>query len=104
KSYFDVAHIYQLPRRTLFFSIVLPATFPPILTGVRIALGRAWGTLVAADLIAAESGIGQVMELGRQMFRIDVVMVGVVITGLIGFTLDRSLKLLERRLARWQAA
>ena len=81
---------------------MLPATVLPILTGVRLALGRSWGTLVAAELIAAESGIGQMMELGRQMFRIDVVMVGVIITGLIGFALDRSIKLFERRLARWQ--
>lgn len=102
KNYFEVARVYQLPTLTLFRRIVLPATVPPIVTGLRLALGRSWGTLVAAELLAAESGIGQMMELGRQMFRIDVVMVGVVITGLIGFALDRTLKLAEARLVRWQ--
>jgi sulfonate transport system permease protein len=103
KNYFEVAQVYQLPRFALFRRIVLPATIPPVITGVRLALGRSWGTLVAAELLAAESGIGQMMEFGRQMFRIDVVMVGVVITGLIGFTFDRSVKLLENRLVRWRA-
>jgi len=102
KSYFDVASIYRLPPLALFGKIILPATIPPVVTGIRIALGRSWGTLVAAELLAAESGIGQMMELGRQMFRIDVVMVGVVIAGAIGFALDRSLKLVEARLVRWQ--
>jgi sulfonate transport system permease protein len=102
KSYFDVARIYRLPPLALFRKIILPATIPPVVTGIRIALGRSWGTLVAAELLAAESGIGQMMELGRQMFRIDVVMVGVVIAGAIGFALDRSLKLVEARLVRWR--
>jgi len=103
KNYFEVARIYQLPRHVLFFRIILPSTLPPIVTGVRLALGRSWGTLVAAELLAAESGIGQMMELGRQMFRIDVVMVGVVITGLIGFGLDRVFRQVEKYFGRWQA-
>jgi sulfonate transport system permease protein len=102
RSQFDVAAVYRLPRSTLFFRIVLPATLPPVLTGVRLALGRSWGALVAAELLAAESGLGQMMELGRQMFRIDVVMVGVVLTGLIGFVLDRLLRLAELRFGRWR--
>jgi sulfonate transport system permease protein len=103
KNYFEVARIYQLPPHTLFLRIILPSTLPPIVTGVRLALGRSWGTLVAAELLAAESGIGQMMELGRQMFRIDVVMVGVVLTGAIGFGLDRAIRQVEKYCGRWQA-
>lgn len=103
KHWLEVARVYRLPRVALFRRIVVPATVPPIVTGVRLALGRSWGTLVAAELLAAESGIGQMMEFGRQMFRLDVVMLGVVITGLIGFGLDRAIRLLERRLVRWRA-
>ena len=103
EHWLEVARVYRLPRIALFRRIVVPATVPPIVTGVRLALGRSWGTLVAAELLAAESGIGQMMEFGRQMFRLDVVMMGVVITGLIGFGLDRAIRLLERRLVRWRA-
>ncbi|HDI5714462.1 TPA: ABC transporter permease, partial [Acinetobacter baumannii] len=64
---------------------------------LRIALGRAWLILVAVELLAAGTGIGQMMELGRQMLRLDVVMVGVFITGVVGFGLDKVLRLVEQR-------
>lgn len=101
-SYFEVARAYKLPTRVLVWRLVLPSTIPPVLTGVRISLGRSWMVLVAAELLAADSGIGQMMEMGRQMFRIDIVMLGVVITGLIGFTLDRGFRGLEGRLVKWK--
>jgi sulfonate transport system permease protein len=82
--------------------IALPAIVPDVLTGVRIALSRSWMVLVGAELLAADSGLGQMMEMGRQMFRLDVVMVGVVLTGVIGFALDRGFRLIEQRLTRWK--
>ncbi len=104
RSIREVAAVYQLSRSQVFRLILLPATVAPVITGMRLGLGRSWGVLVGAELLAAESGIGQMMEFGRQMFQLDVVMVGVVLTGLIGFSLDRAFKLLERRLNRWQLA
>lgn len=101
-TYVEVAQAYRLPRRTVLLKVLLPATVPDLITGLRLASGRAWGTLVAAELIASESGLGQMMEFGRQMFRMDVVMVGLVITGLIGFAIDRALKAAESRLTRWR--
>ena len=56
--------------------------------------------LVGAELLVAQSGLGQMMEWGRQMFRIDVVLVGVVLTGLIGFSLDRAVRGLGRLVVR----
>lgn len=101
-TYFEVARAYRLPTRLLVWRIILPSTIPPVLTGFRISLGRSWMVLVAAELLAADSGIGQMMEMGRQMFRIDIVMVGVFVTGLIGFFLDRGFRGLESRLVRWK--
>ncbi|MNE75978.1 putative aliphatic sulfonates transport permease protein SsuC [compost metagenome] len=83
--------------------MALPAAAPPILTGLRISLTRAWVVLVAAELLAADSGLGQMIEMSRQMLRIDVVMVGVVMAGLVGFALDFLFRLLERHLFRWKA-
>ena len=103
RSYFEVARVCQLTAPVLVRSIVLPATVPPIVSGLRLALGRGWMILVAAEIVAADSGLGQLMEMGRQMMQIDVVMVGVCMTGGVGFLLDRGMRWLERRLLRWQA-
>jgi len=102
KNYFEVAKIYQLSTYSVYRKLVLPAIVPPVFTGLRIAFSRSWTILVAAELLASDSGIGQMMQLGREMFRLDVVMVGVVITGIIGFSIDRILKLGEMKLIPWQ--
>lgn len=102
RSHFEVAAVYRLPLASRLRDVALPAAAPPILTGLRISLSRAWMVLVAAELLAADSGLGQLIELNRQMMRIDVVMVGVVLTGLVGFILDHGFRLLEKRLLRWK--
>ena len=102
RAYFEVARVYRLPGYQVIIKVVLPATVPPVVTGLRLALSRSWMVLVAAELLAADQGIGQMMEMGRQMFRLDIVMVGVAITGLIGFSLDRVFRAAEDWLQRWQ--
>jgi sulfonate transport system permease protein len=102
RSYLDVAHVLKVRPLPLFFQIVLPATVPPVLTGMRIALGRSWMVLVAAELLVSQNGLGQLMEYGREMFQLDTVMVCVVLTGIIGFVFDKGFRLLESRLARWE--
>lgn len=102
RSYFDVAAVYRLPLWSLLKDVAFPAAAPPIVTGLRISLSRAWMVLVAAELLAADSGLGQMIEMSRQMMRIDIVMVGVLVTGLVGFILDYGFRLLEKRLFRWK--
>jgi sulfonate transport system permease protein len=104
QRYLDVARVYQLPLPFRVRRVILPAVLPSVVTGLRLGLGRSWGVLVAAELVASENGIGQMMEFGRQMFRLDIVMVGVFLAGLIGFGLDRALRAIEIRLSRWKAA
>lgn len=104
RGWIEVARVYRTPPLAFVTRILVPATIPPVLTGLRIALARAWLVLVAAELLAADSGIGQMMEMGRQMFRIDVVLAGVIVSGLVGFALDRGAKSVERRATRWRVA
>lgn len=104
KQYIELGRIYKLSASSWFKNIIFPATLPPVISGIRIALGRAWLVLVAVELLAAGTGIGQMMELGRQMLRLDVVMVGVIITGSIGFILDKSLRLIEKHFNNWKPA
>lgn len=103
-AHLDVARAWRLRRRTVLLRVLLPATVPDLVTGFRLAAGRAWGTLVAAELIASDIGLGQMMEFGRQMFRMDVVMLGLVLAGGIGFAMDRALKQVEARFSGWKAA
>ena len=104
KAYIDVAAVNRVSRLTLLTKLVIPATTPPLVAGIRISLGRSWMVLVAAELMAADSGVGQMMEMGRQMFRMDVVVAGVFLTGAIGLALDSLVRLAERRLSRWSFA
>ena len=102
QRYLDVAAVLKVRPLPLLFKIVLPATVPPVLTGMRIALGRSWMVLVATELLVSENGLGQLMEYGRQMFQLDTVMVCVLLTGVIGFAFDAGFRRLETRLVRWQ--
>jgi sulfonate transport system permease protein len=100
----EVASVYRLSRLQLVLNVMLPATIPSLLSGLRISLGRDEQQPRAAELLAADSGIGYMMQMGRQMFRIDLVMVGVILTGTIGFAIDQTFRQLEKRLVRWRAA
>jgi sulfonate transport system permease protein len=104
RAWFDVPRLYRLNLPDLVWRILVPATVPAVLTGLRVAVTRAWVVLIAAELLAADSGIGQMMEMGRQLFQIDVVMAGVVVSGLIGFLLDYGARAVERRAMRWKTA
>lgn len=104
ESHREVARLYRMPLLPFLRRLILPATVPQVLTGLRLGLTRGWLSLVAAELLAADSGLGQMMEMGRQLFQIDVVLSGVFVAGLVGFLLDGSMVRLERRLTRWRAA
>ena len=102
-AHLEVAKLYRLSVLERVRYVIAPAALTNLLTGMRLALGRAWGVLVAAELFAADYGIGQLMESGRQMFRLDIVFVGVLIAGVVGYTLDHGLRILERRMTPWNA-
>lgn len=104
RAWIEVARVYKLTVPQLVRRILIPATVPPVLTGLRVALTRAWLVLIAAELLAADSGVGQMMEMGRQLFRIDTVLAGVVVSGIIGFALDAGARAIERRATRWKSA
>ena len=86
----------------IFRKVVLPAALPSILTGVRISAGLAWMSVVAAEMIAIDSGLGYMILNARQIFRPDIVVVGMVMIGLIGFGMDRLLFWGERFVLRWR--
>ena len=82
--------------------VILPNALPEIFTGIRVALGVSWGTLVAAELVGTNDGLGQMIFAARPFFRIDIIVVGVIIIALLGVLMDVMIRFLESRLIPWR--
>jgi ABC-type nitrate/sulfonate/bicarbonate transport system permease component len=76
-------------RAQIFLHVALPATIPHILTGMRLAMANSFTTIVAAELIAANDGLGKMLWDGRLFMLVDDIFVSLVTLGLLGFTADR---------------
>ena len=85
----------------LFRFVVFPACLPAIFTGMRLALGATFGSLVAAELIAAESGLGWLILTASNYVRTSIVFAGIIVIGLIALVLDHGVVLIERKLVPW---
>ena len=101
--YVEVARAFETSRWKLIRSVVLPGALPTIITGLRIGLGNAWVCVVAAELIAAERGVGYIIVDGREMSRPDLVIAGMISIGVIGKLMDVGLRRMERALVPWRA-
>lgn len=86
----------------LLAEIVLPASVPILLGGARIALGNAWMTVVAAELLGATEGLGYVTLSARQTLDSDIMLVAMLIIGLLGVLFSEGLRLVERRMSHWR--
>lgn len=86
----------------VFLGVVVPASTPFILVGMRIGLGASWATVVAAELIAAQGGLGFRMQQAQLYYDLPTIFVQLIAIGAIGLAMDRLLLLTERRLTHWQ--
>jgi taurine transport system permease protein len=82
--------------------VILPAALPEILTGMRIAIGFGWTTLVAAEMVAATAGLGQMVLNASNFLRTDVVVMGIVVIGVIAYVFDMLMRQVERWLVPWK--
>ncbi|OYY07208.1 MAG: taurine ABC transporter permease [Rhizobiales bacterium 35-68-8] len=85
----------------LFWDVLIPASLPIILPGLRIALGVGWMCVVTAELIAAQTGLGYLIQQSRMLFQINNVVAGMVTIGLVGFAMSAILERIERRVNAW---
>lgn len=90
--YFQVASNFGFNRSEIVLKIVLPAILPEVITAFRMTVGIAWLVVVAAEMIAVQSGLGFLILDSRNALRMDYVMVGMITIGLIGIILDRGMK------------
>jgi NitT/TauT family transport system permease protein len=73
-----------------------------VLTALRVALGVSWATLVASELIAAQRGLGAVIQNASNYFQIDIIYMGIICIGIIALAMDRLLRLITARVLVWQ--
>ncbi|BBB90024.1 putative aliphatic sulfonates transport permease protein SsuC [Methylomusa anaerophila] len=101
-NYLEVARICRTNKIDLLRKVYFPASLASIFVGLRLGLGAAWMTMVAAELIAASSGIGYRINDGRELSQPDMVVVGMIVIGVVGVIMDMALKILAKRLLSWR--
>jgi ABC-type nitrate/sulfonate/bicarbonate transport system permease component len=82
---------------TLFRKVILPAALPSIIVGFRISFGTGWAAIIAAELVAAQSGLGYMIADGMEILRSDMVLVGMVVIGILGVLIDTVFRIILRR-------
>ncbi|KQX93836.1 ABC transporter permease [Variovorax sp. Root473] len=100
--YIRVARTLGASDLEIFSKVIVPLTVPHILTAVRVALGVAWATLVASELIAAQQGLGALIQNASSFFQLDIIYVGIICIGFIALAMDLALRAISRRLLAWQ--
>jgi len=100
--YIRVGRTLGATNLELFRRIILPQLVPSIITACRVSLGVCWATLVAAELIAAQKGIGAMMVEAQNFFQMPPLVLGVVLIGAISLMMDGAVRFVERRLTAWQ--
>jgi ABC-type nitrate/sulfonate/bicarbonate transport system permease component len=81
----------------LFIKVILPAAMPTILVGLRIAFGTGWAAIIAAELVAAQDGLGYLISDGMEILRSDLVLAGMVVIGILGVMIDSVFRLVGRK-------
>ncbi|MDN3713838.1 ROK family protein [Paracoccus cavernae] len=102
RTLINAARVLGAKDGVIFARVVVPASLPFILVGCRIGLGSAWATVVAAELIAAQSGLGFRMQQAQLYYDMPTIFVSLITIGILGLAMDRILQLAEKRLTNWQ--
>ncbi len=98
----NAARVLGAGDGAVFRKVVIPASMPFILVGMRTGLGAAWSTLVAAELIAAQEGLGHRMQQAQVYYDLETIFAALIVIGLMGLAMDRFLLWLDARLTSWQ--
>ncbi len=97
----EMGRSVDLSRTQILLRIMIPESMPSLLSGLRLGLGYSWRALVGAEMVAASSGLGYWVLDAEQMARIDSVLAGILVIGLLGILLDRGVFALSSRLLPW---
>lgn len=99
--YKNVASTFEISRLTYFTKILLLFSLPYIFNGLKIGIGMAWMSVIAAELIASQSGLGYFIQLNRLLLQTDNILIGMFLIGLIGYFLQKIIELMEKSIVDW---
>ena len=95
-----VASIFGASRTEILRRVAIPSALPYIFTGLKVSLSMAWLGIIAAELLAAKSGLGYMIQLNRSLARADLIIVGMLTIGLIGTIFSVVLGKMEKKMVR----
>ena len=102
RTLINVAKTFGAGNFETFVKVGIPSAMPMVFTGIRSALGGAWSTLVAAEMLAARAGLGYMLQVGRNVARADIVVTGMVTIGILGALMAGILSMVERKVLKWK--
>ncbi|OTG86735.1 taurine ABC transporter permease [Acinetobacter sp. ANC 4558] len=97
----QAAQTMGLGRTAILFRVILPSSLPELFTTIRLSIGIGWTSLIAAEMVAANSGLGWMIINAGSYLRTDVVIVGIILLGMIGFLLDWLIVKAQQKWAPW---
>ncbi|MEE3504063.1 ABC transporter permease [Acidiphilium acidophilum] len=98
----SVARTLGASESQIFRHVILPSAMPEIFTAMRVGIGIAWTCLVAAELIAADQGLGWLVQYAGQALQVAIVIVGIIIIGILGYGMELLIRIVERRTIPWR--
>lgn len=101
KELIEVTYTLGGKRWQVLSQVILPYIVPNVLDAFRVNIAASWNLVIVAELIAANEGLGKRIQLAQRFFRTDEIFACLLVLGLIGLTLDLSMRLLMRRTCRW---
>lgn len=99
----EAARTLNLTRRQRLRHVIVPGALPQALVGLRQSLGVAWLSLIVAETVSADSGLGYLINDAREFLKTDVIVVGLAVYSLLGLLTDSLVRLIERRALAWRS-
>jgi sulfonate transport system permease protein len=97
----EVAQVFGKSKLVILKDIIIPSTIPSLFTGLRLSISTAWSCVVAAEMIAADKGVGYLIMFARQMSKPAELFVGIISIGVIGLAIDILFQLIQKKAVYW---
>jgi NitT/TauT family transport system permease protein/taurine transport system permease protein len=98
----NVARCFGASSWQIFRHVYMPSALPEIFTGLRVGIGIAWSSLVAAEIIAAQAGLGWMIEIAGRELQVSIIFIGIVLIGIFGYGMDLCIRVVEHYVVPWR--